>query len=83
MAATTEASKWNSRKLVVSIGLFISALTMHFIGDASSTETFDFMKWIFGILVTGNVGTKAVTNGVFGKMRAQAKRKRTVTKAGR
>ena len=58
MAKTRKKTKWNTRKLVGFIALFLGSLLLCYTDKASGAGTYQFWTWLFGIYVIGNVGTK-------------------------
>ena len=62
-------SKWNTRKLVGFIALFIGSLFLCFTSKATGAETYWFWIWLFGIYVTGNVGSKIIAPIMVGKLK--------------
>ncbi len=50
--------RFKSRKLLVAATMVIFTMTMIVLGHAQFAEGADFMKWILGIYVAGNVSQK-------------------------
>ena len=49
---------FTSRKTVIAILLLASATLLTFYGKMSNQEFIDFVKWIYGLFVVGNVASK-------------------------
>lgn len=62
-------SKWNTRKLMGFLLLYVGALVLCFAGKATGEQVFWFWAWVFGIYITGNVGAKIVSPVQLNKLR--------------
>lgn len=49
---------FTSRKTVIAILLLASATLLTFYGKMSNQEFIDFVKWIYGLFIVGNVASK-------------------------
>ena len=56
--------KLKSTKLWLCLFLVAVITGLNYIGTVDSRDYIDFIKWIFGIYVLGNVGSKAVAKKV-------------------
>lgn len=69
-------SKWNTRKLVGFVTLFFGSLLLCYTSKATGAETYQLWIWLFGIYVTGNIGSKIVAPAaIFGKLKTKLSRK--------
>ena len=51
-----------SRKALVAVLLIIGATVLVAIGDMSVDQWIDIIKWLYGLFVAGNVGSKIAKN---------------------
>ena len=51
-----------SRKALVAVLLIIVATVLVALGDMSVDQWIDIIKWLYGLFVAGNVGSKVAKN---------------------
>lgn len=51
-----------SRKALVAVLLIIGATVLVALGDMSVDQWIDIIKWLYGLFVAGNVGSKVAKN---------------------
>jgi hypothetical protein len=51
-----------SRKALVAVLLIIGATVLVALGDMSVDQWIDIIKWLYGLFVAGNIGSKVAKN---------------------
>lgn len=54
---------WKSRKVIVGMILILLAFVFTYLTNSFPAELSDFVKWVYGLYIAGNVGTK-LGNGI-------------------